>query len=171
MLRAGDGNDCHGGNPSSPLRKVTSWSSPLGFLLPDGFPHGMLVESFWGGAFSAWTVQSPVAEILHKLMQFMISKVTKLLLGDDVEFSHLGWRLSVGVWGSPSFSEGGDWSFEGSLPTALIICNLMWISKGTIALTAIASSHNTIVTLMAPQVAHCMSSVECKTELLILSAE
>ena len=47
---AGDGDGCPRGTHPSPLRKVISWSSPLGFLLPDGFPHdiggGLLVNAF-----------------------------------------------------------------------------------------------------------------------------
>ena len=66
--------------------------------------------------------------------------------------------MSVGVWGSPSSSEGGDWSFEGALATALTYA-LMSISEGAIAQMAMALSHNTVA-LMAQWVAHCMSSVE-----------
>ena len=64
----------------------------------------------------------------------------------------------MGKWGSPSPSEHGDWSFGGSPPTA-IIYTLTWVSERAIALTAMASSHNTIA-LMAPWVMCCMSSVE-----------
>ena len=60
--------------------------------------------------------------------------------------------------GFPFPSEGGDWGFEGSPPTAITYA-LTLVSEGAIALTAMASCHNPIA-LMVPWVGHCMSSVE-----------
>ena len=53
----GDGDGCLGGTHPPPLGKVTSWSSPLGLLLPDGSPQGV----GWGllGVHAPCRVQSP----------------------------------------------------------------------------------------------------------------
>ena len=75
-----------GTDPSS-LRKLTSWLPSLAFPLPDGCPQGV-GAGLLGGAFNSQ--YNLLTEILHKLMQFMISEVTKLCLGDDVAFPHLG---------------------------------------------------------------------------------
>ena len=61
------------GEPTLPLRKVTSWPSPLGFPLPDGFPM-VLVEGY-GGCIQFMDCNL-LLEILHKLTQFAISEVT-----------------------------------------------------------------------------------------------
>ena len=57
-MGAGDGDGCLGQtHPPSP-GKVTSWSSPLGSLLPAGFTQGF----GWGlleGAFNSWSATSP----------------------------------------------------------------------------------------------------------------
>ena len=150
----GDGDGCPGDTHPPPLRKVTSQSSSLGLPLTDGCPQGI-----GGGLLGCIQLMecNLLAEILHGLMQFVVSEVAKLCL-EVIQSSPLGWGLSVGEWGSPSPSEGGKWGFEGSPPTA-IIYTLTWVSEGAIALTAMALSGNS-VTLMAPQVVCCMSSVE-----------
>ena len=87
--------------------------------------------------------------MLHELTQFMVSKVIKLLLGDDAEFPHLGEDYQ-GVSGAlPPPLEGGDLGFEGSPPTARTY-TLIWVSEGATALMAMASSGNS----MSPQWLH-----------------
>ena len=60
------------GFPPSPLRKVTSWSSSLGFLFPLDFPKGLAVGP-WGVCLVPEHHLS--MEVLHELSQLTIPKV------------------------------------------------------------------------------------------------
>ena len=75
---AGAGDGWLGRTHPPPLGKVTSGLSPLGLLLPEGFPQRV----GWGllGGCMQLMKCDLLAEIIHELMQLLVHKVAKLCL-------------------------------------------------------------------------------------------
>ena len=101
----GDGDMCPGGTHPSPLRKVTSQSSPLRFPLPDGFPHGV-GGGLLGCAFSSQSAISHWRSSMSWHSSWSVRLPSSAWRWHGV--SPLGWGLSGGEWGSPSLYEDGD---------------------------------------------------------------
>ena len=152
-MEGGDG--CPGGTHPPPFRKVTSWLPSSAFLLPDGCPQG-IGAGLLGGSFNSQSVISWQRSSTSWCSSWSARLPSSVWRWHGV--SLLGWGFSWGEWGSPSTSEGCNWSYEESPPTAIIYA-LTWFSEGATAWIAMASPHNS-VTLMVPCVAHCISSVE-----------
>ena len=66
------------GFPPPPLRKVTSWSSTLGFPFPTGFPPR---GQWWiPGECIKFPESNLLVEVLHELLELIIPKVPKVCL-------------------------------------------------------------------------------------------
>ena len=106
------------GNPPSPSWKGDLHSSSLGFLLPDGCPQGV-VGDFWGCI--QFTECNLLAEILHKLTQCVVSKVTKLCLEVMQSFPTWVWIISGWMGFPPLRVEIGV--LKGPLP---LLSYMLW---------------------------------------------
>ena len=138
------------GNPPSPSWKGDLLVALFSFPLPDGCPKA-LVEGFWGCI--QLTKCDLLTEILHKLMQFMISEVAKLCL--EMVQCFPTWVRIIRGWVGFSFLLWG-WR---SPPTAMIYA-LTWVSEGATALTVMALPHNS-----------CLNSLKCSTMHVLCWAE
>ena len=91
-----------------------------------------------------------LSKIFHELLQLVVSKVSKSCLKMMQHFPAWG-SLFRRLCGSSSPFEG----FKHSVTRY----TLVWVSEGAIALTVMASSHNSIA-FTIPHVVHCNSSVK-----------